>query len=142
MRFLEHLSCSKKRAYFSWGVECELKVSMSQSTPLHSSQIIDLPPPKKKDCIIACDTLRSSLRSCCYVFDCVFDCQICSFSIVFISHQYSRLTCRWWTISLIVLLLVIHFDHLCGHVAMCLIVYLIVKYVHFLLYLYLTNIPI
>ena len=45
-------------------------------------------------------------------------------------------------ISLIVLLLVIHFNRLCGIVAMCLIVWLIVKYVHFLLYSYLTNIPI
>ena len=38
----------KKSAYLSWGVECELKVSMSLLTPLHSSQIIDLPPPPKK----------------------------------------------------------------------------------------------
>ena len=30
------------------GVECELKVSTSLSTPLHSSQIIDLPPHIKK----------------------------------------------------------------------------------------------
>ena len=38
----------EKSAYLSWGVKCELKVSTSLSTPLHSSQIIDLPPPKKK----------------------------------------------------------------------------------------------
>ena len=63
---------------------------MSLSTPPHSSQIIDLPPPKR----------------------------------------------------MIVLLLVIYFDHLCGNSAMCLIVCLIVKYIHFLLYSYLTNVPV
>ena len=84
-RFRDFLCTSvaqKKSAYLSWGVKCELKVSTSLSTPLHSSQIIDLQPPKK-DCIVAINCL-------------------------------------------------------CGNVAMC----LIVKYVHSLLYLYLTNIPV
>ena len=58
----------EKSAYLCWGVECELKVSMSLSTPLHGSQIIDLPPPKKRlyyiDINCDCSKLPMCLPMC------------------------------------------------------------------------------
>ena len=106
LRFLESREVAlEKSAYLCWGVERELKVSTSSSTPLHSSQIIDLPPPSTQRNILllidinincVCGKLPMCLRTCLIVND------MFVIFIVLESHHLFHFLRRWWMIWLIV----------------------------------------
>ena len=119
-------------------------MSTSSSTPLHSSQIIDLPPPSTlhptKDPIVdinincVCGKLPMCLRMCLIVND------MFVLFIVLESHHLFHFLRRWWMIWLIVdvfsLISVLPFDSFWHSFLVSFLFCLIVIYILYIFILY------